>query len=257
MHRGHRYKDARRPSASVKRWEKTIRFKMLNQRKAPVMSVLKPLNEAEWYFHRCIAPQLPSAVPQLLWSKRFERSGFMVLEFEPLASFAPHLTGPFSADWLSHVPERLGALIVDILLVIDSLARLGWSQGNVSQRSIGYSRKSHCWMLNRFEYVQAISSSGETTKWDLYELAMIVTNIIDNGVRQILKSSPLYTSKLDELVAVAELLKTGPSLSTALESVHSFYQQYRNCSKWDVKFQKNRFRRLGAALELHGKHIQP
>lgn len=150
---------------------------------------------------------------------------------ERLVPIGRQLTGPFRADWLSYFPERLGGLMVDILLAINSLAHLGWSQSCISLRSIGYSRKSNCWMLNEFVHAQAIYPSDEAIQSDLNDLAVTITSIIDNSVRDVLSGEPWLTRKLDELVAVAELLKNRPTLLMALEATLSFYKHHRNCSK--------------------------
>ena len=169
------------------------------------------------------------------------------------------------------ISERLGALIVDFMLVIEKFSSLGCIHGNICPDSIGYSRSAHHWNLQGFDNVQVENTgmprslgtepfidpnvtggASKTVQSDIYSLALVIESFLDTKVFPKMmeeKWSEANLKNLHDLQDLAHFLKSHPSLHEALIRVRAFYERFRDCPKWMVRKNKRRFMRLNRAIK--------
>lgn len=220
--------------------------------------LLKPLMELEWLLLKTFAGPLEGLIPKPRILKRFDSQGLLLVGGErPIPLVQQIMHGGFGSLWYMYMPERIGAMLVDMIIVISALWKHGFVQADISWQSIVYSSQIHSWTFGTFDKVFLVTRAtvpyASSPEFGLSCLAKVARSIVqDLGMPRIDSINglgPQRQPKLDELLDFCSFLESKPSLLRALEKAHDFYKQHKNCSRLDVKFQNSRFRRLKVAIE--------
>jgi hypothetical protein len=198
--------------------------------------------------------------------------GVHVMGFDRLVPISQALYA--GGVWLLFSAERLASCIVDVLLAISDLASKGWLHGDISYNNIMYCKTSHRYMLIDFGAVQPIGMPGlsvspgtnpfvdplvqdgatKTVQSDIYSLACVIEQAIDQMVEPAYKFEPLLTNadlfaRIQKVRLHLSYLKTHPSLEDALSKTELFYSSLGCHMPCSVRKDRARMRRLNKATK--------